>query len=66
MLLLCTTLFFKQLSGFLRTVNNLYDGIFWQRSVYISSDEGRLCRPLVIADKGISRIKEHHMKSLKV
>ncbi|KAK1591805.1 hypothetical protein Q3G72_013957 [Acer saccharum] len=34
------------------------------RCVYIASDGGRVCRPLVIADKGISRIKEHHMKEL--
>lgn len=25
-----------------------------------------MCRPLVIADKGVSRVKEHHMKELKV
>lgn len=37
-----------------------------QRCVYIASDGGRVCRPLVIADKGISRIKEHHMKELLV
>ncbi|KAF8406488.1 hypothetical protein HHK36_008577 [Tetracentron sinense] len=35
-----------------------------QRCVYVASDGGRVCRPLVIADKGISRIKEHHMKEL--
>ncbi|XP_030543868.1 DNA-directed RNA polymerase III subunit 2 isoform X1 [Rhodamnia argentea] len=35
-----------------------------QLCVYIASDGGRVCRPLVIADKGISRIKEHHMKGL--
>ncbi|CAK9133675.1 unnamed protein product [Ilex paraguariensis] len=35
------------------------------RCVYIASDGGRVCRPLVIADKGVSRIKEHHMKELK-
>ncbi|KAB1200828.1 DNA-directed RNA polymerase III subunit RPC2 [Morella rubra] len=35
-----------------------------KRCVYIASDGGRVCRPLVIADKGISRIKEHHMKEL--
>ncbi|XP_040936347.1 DNA-directed RNA polymerase III subunit 2 [Gossypium hirsutum] len=35
-----------------------------KRCVYISSDGGRVCRPLVIVDKGISRIKEHHMKEL--
>lgn len=37
-----------------------------QRSVYIASDGGRVCRPLVIADKGVSRIKEQHMKELRV
>uniref|UniRef100_A0A2P2MN85 DNA-directed RNA polymerase n=1 Tax=Rhizophora mucronata TaxID=61149 RepID=A0A2P2MN85_RHIMU len=35
-----------------------------QHVVYIASDGGRVCRPLVIADKGISRIKEHHMREL--
>ncbi|KAK7363984.1 hypothetical protein VNO80_12283 [Phaseolus coccineus] len=35
-----------------------------QHSVYLASDGGRVCRPLVIADKGISRIKQHHMKEL--
>ncbi|KAI3843089.1 hypothetical protein MKX03_018344 [Papaver bracteatum] len=36
-----------------------------QHCVYIASDGGRVCRPLVIADKGISRIKEHHMQELR-
>lgn len=36
-----------------------------QLCVYIASDGGRVCRPLVIADKGVSRIKEHHMKELR-
>ncbi|KAK9064381.1 hypothetical protein SSX86_015763 [Deinandra increscens subsp. villosa] len=36
-----------------------------QRCVYIASDGGRVCRPLVIADKGVSRIKNHHMNELK-
>lgn len=36
-----------------------------QHCVYVASDGGRVCRPLVIADKGVSRIKEHHMKELK-
>ncbi|KAF7825950.1 DNA-directed RNA polymerase III subunit 2 isoform X1 [Senna tora] len=35
-----------------------------QRCIYLASDGGRVCRPLVIADKGISRVKEHHMKEL--
>lgn len=37
-----------------------------QHCVYIASDGGRVCRPVVIADKGKSRIKEHHMKELIV
>ncbi|PIN14066.1 RNA polymerase III, second largest subunit [Handroanthus impetiginosus] len=36
-----------------------------QRCVYIASDGGRVCRPLIIADKGVSRIKDHHMKELR-
>ncbi|KAI3709755.1 hypothetical protein L2E82_39521 [Cichorium intybus] len=36
-----------------------------QRCVYIASDGGRVCRPVVIADNGVSRIKHHHMKELK-
>ncbi|KAL6130145.1 hypothetical protein ACLB2K_068526 [Fragaria x ananassa] len=35
-----------------------------QHCVYIASDGGRVCRPLVIADKGISRVKEYHMQEL--
>lgn len=35
-----------------------------QLCVYVASDGGRVCRPVVIADKGVSRIKEHHMKEL--
>lgn len=36
-----------------------------QRCVYVASDGGRVCRPLVIADNGISRIQECHMKELR-
>ncbi|KAH0720987.1 hypothetical protein KY290_006270 [Solanum tuberosum] len=36
-----------------------------QYCVYIASDGGRVCRPLVIAEKGVSRIKEHHMNELR-
>ncbi|KAM3288835.1 hypothetical protein P3S67_022265 [Capsicum chacoense] len=35
------------------------------RCVYSASDGGRVCRPRVIADKGVSRIKEHHMRELR-
>ncbi|XP_042436786.1 DNA-directed RNA polymerase III subunit 2-like isoform X1 [Zingiber officinale] len=37
-----------------------------QNCVYIASDGGRVCRPLVIADRGISRIKDYHMKELQL
>ncbi|KAJ3672618.1 hypothetical protein LUZ60_007339 [Juncus effusus] len=37
-----------------------------QNCVYVASDGGRVCRPLVIADNGVSRVKEHHMKELQV
>ncbi|GAQ79190.1 DNA-directed RNA polymerase III subunit 2 [Klebsormidium nitens] len=36
-----------------------------QKCVYIASDGGRVCRPLVIADKGVSRVKAHHMEELR-
>ncbi|KAL6629677.1 hypothetical protein ACP70R_029442 [Stipagrostis hirtigluma subsp. patula] len=36
-----------------------------QHCIHIASDGGRVCRPLIVADKGISRIKEHHMKELR-
>ncbi|CAM8947079.1 unnamed protein product [Rhodiola kirilowii] len=35
-----------------------------QRCVYIASDGGRVCRPLIIVDNGKSRITETHMKKL--
>uniref|UniRef100_A0ACD5V561 Uncharacterized protein n=1 Tax=Avena sativa TaxID=4498 RepID=A0ACD5V561_AVESA len=37
-----------------------------QHCIHIASDGGRVCRPLIIADKGRSRVKEHHMKELRV
>lgn len=40
--------------------------IILQRCVYIASDGGRVCRPLVIVEKGMSKVKEHHMKELAV
>ncbi|BAF12237.1 DNA-directed RNA polymerase III subunit 2 [Oryza sativa Japonica Group] len=36
-----------------------------QHCIHIASDGGRVCRPLIIADKGIPRVKEHHMKQLR-
>lgn len=34
------------------------------KAIYISSDGGRLCRPLIIVENGKSRLKEKHMKEL--
>ena len=31
-------------------------------TVQIASDGGRVCRPLVICDKGVSRVREEHMQ----
>ncbi|PWZ18188.1 DNA-directed RNA polymerase III subunit 2 [Zea mays] len=36
-----------------------------QHCVHIASDGGRVCRPLIIADMGISRIDETHMEKLR-
>ncbi|XP_074354686.1 DNA-directed RNA polymerase III subunit 2-like isoform X2 [Apium graveolens] len=36
-----------------------------QHCIYIASDGGRVCRPLIIADKGVSKMEEKHMESLK-
>ncbi|WZY78149.1 hypothetical protein YC2023_024533 [Brassica napus] len=36
-----------------------------QHCVYVASDGGRVCRPLVIAENGESRVKQHNMKELK-
>ncbi|RLM99673.1 hypothetical protein C2845_PM06G31110 [Panicum miliaceum] len=36
-----------------------------QHCIHIAFDGGRVCRPLIIADKGISRVKECHMKELR-
>ncbi|KAJ2725889.1 DNA-directed RNA polymerase III complex subunit Rpc2 [Coemansia sp. Benny D115] len=35
-----------------------------RRSVNISADGGRICRPLIIVDKGISRVKDEHIQQL--
>eukprot|EP00899_Mesostigma_viride_P029397 jgi/Mesvir1/9642/Mv12138-RA.1 len=36
-----------------------------QRALHIASDGGRVCRPLVIADMGVSRVTEEHIQELK-
>lgn len=38
----------------------------FQRCVYIASDGGRVCRPLIIVDNGESKVTESHMKKLSV
>jgi hypothetical protein len=32
---------------------------------YISADGGRVCRPLIICDKGVPRVKQEHIDKLK-
>nr|CAB3480785.1 unnamed protein product [Digitaria exilis] len=41
-------------------------GISSMHCIHIASDGGLVCRPLIIADNGISRVKEHHMKELRL
>lgn len=33
--------------------------------IYIASDGGRVCRPLIICDDGVSRVKQSHLDELK-
>ena len=33
-----------------------------QRSVFISSDGGRLCRPYIIVDNGAPKVKQEHLE----
>lgn len=32
---------------------------------HISSDGGRVCRPLIICDAGVPRVQQHHIQRLK-
>ena len=32
---------------------------------HIASDGGRVCRPLIICDAGVSRVKDTHLEDLK-
>ena len=34
------------------------------RCVNIASDSGRVCRPLIIVEAGVSKLKEHHMAEI--
>lgn len=33
-----------------------------QQAIHIASDGGRICRPLIIVENGVSKVKEFHMK----
>ncbi|KAJ2636153.1 DNA-directed RNA polymerase III complex subunit Rpc2 [Coemansia sp. RSA 1286] len=35
-----------------------------RRTVNISADGGRICRPLIIVEKGVSRVKDEHIQKL--
>jgi DNA-directed RNA polymerase beta subunit len=35
-----------------------------QRTIYIASDGGRVCRPLIIVENGKSKVKKYHMRQL--
>lgn len=34
-------------------------------SVHIATDEGRICRPLIIVEDGIPKLKKHHLEALR-
>ncbi|KAI9931502.1 hypothetical protein ASPWEDRAFT_181191 [Aspergillus wentii DTO 134E9] len=36
-----------------------------QRAVHIATDDGRICRPLIIVEGGKSRVKQHHLEKLR-
>ncbi|RAL12080.1 DNA-directed RNA polymerase III core subunit RET1 [Aspergillus homomorphus CBS 101889] len=36
-----------------------------QGAVHVATDDGRICRPLVIVDNGKSRVKAHHLEKLR-
>lgn len=36
-----------------------------QRSVHVATDDGRICRPLIIVEDGKSRVRQHHLKKLR-
>ncbi|PWY86877.1 beta and beta-prime subunits of DNA dependent RNA-polymerase [Aspergillus heteromorphus CBS 117.55] len=36
-----------------------------QRAVHIATDDGRICRPLIVVENGKSRVKKHHLEKLR-
>jgi DNA-directed RNA polymerase III subunit RPC2 len=37
-----------------------------QNTLHVASDGGRVCRPLIICDAGVPRVKNEHTQALKV
>ena len=35
------------------------------RCVYISSDAGRVCRPLIIVENGVSKLRQEHIERIR-
>ncbi|EPS29624.1 DNA-directed RNA polymerase III subunit RPC2 [Penicillium oxalicum] len=36
-----------------------------QRAVHLATDDGRICRPLIIVENGKSRVRRHHLQKLR-
>ncbi|OJI96344.1 hypothetical protein ASPVEDRAFT_48573 [Aspergillus versicolor CBS 583.65] len=36
-----------------------------QRAVHVATDDGRICRPLIIVENGKSCVKKHHLRKLR-
>ncbi|GAA6041926.1 hypothetical protein JCM8097_000226 [Rhodosporidiobolus ruineniae] len=36
-----------------------------QQAIHIASDGGRICRPLIIVENGVSKVKDYHMDMLR-
>ncbi|KAH3672838.1 hypothetical protein WICMUC_004060 [Wickerhamomyces mucosus] len=49
-----------KVSEFISIYTNLH-----QKAVHIATDGGRICRPLIIVENGISKVKAHHLLRLK-
>ncbi|GMM34363.1 DNA-directed RNA polymerase III core subunit [Saccharomycopsis crataegensis] len=50
-----------KISPFISVFANSY-----QSAIHIATDGGRICRPLIIVENGISRVKEEHLRKLKL
>ncbi|KNG83561.1 putative DNA-directed RNA polymerase III, beta subunit, partial [Aspergillus nomiae NRRL 13137] len=36
-----------------------------QRAVHVATDDGRICRPLIVVENGKTRVRAHHLKKLR-